>query len=158
MPFRLTPPPGVSLRPAQADDYRFAETLYLDGTRPLLQALGRWDEAAVISRFSQSFQRHPAKVICADGADIGWLQISRSAESIHLHQVHLCASYRNRGIGSHLIRGIMERARDAGLPMTLNVIRGNPAIALYLRLGFKVVSQDAELIRMRWEAAPLSEG
>lgn len=157
MLFSITPPPGVSLRPAREEDYRFAERLYLDSTRPLLQALGRWDEAAVIARFSQSFQRHPAKVICADGGDIGWLQVSRSAESVHLHQVHLRASYRNRGIGSHLIRGIMERTRDAGLPMTLNVVRGNPAIALYLRLGFQVVSQDAELIRMRWEAAPQPE-
>jgi hypothetical protein len=39
-----------------------------------------------------------------------------------------------------------------GRPVSLNVIRGNPAISLYRRLDFRIVGEDKEKIRMRWEA------
>jgi hypothetical protein len=39
-----------------------------------------------------------------------------------------------------------------GRPVALNVIRGNPALSLYRRLGFRVVGGDAEKLHMRWEA------
>ena len=33
----------------------------------------------------------------------------------------------------------------------LNVMRGNPAINLYLRLGFRVTGSDHEKTHMRWD-------
>ncbi|HLJ20254.1 MAG TPA: hypothetical protein VKU84_08655, partial [Stellaceae bacterium] len=38
----------ISLRPARADDYEFALDLYLDSTKRLLTALGRWNRARVV--------------------------------------------------------------------------------------------------------------
>lgn len=150
MTLPIETPPGVLLRPAQPGDYAFAKRLYLETTRPLLQALGTWDRAAVTERFSSAYHRHEAQVICADGRDIGWLQVSRNEAGLHLHQMHLVKRYRNRGIGTRLIRTVMARAQGLGLPLTLNVIRGNPAAALYLRLGFCIFDEDREMLRMRW--------
>lgn len=150
----LDPPPGVELRPAGPGDYGFAEKLYLDSTRPLLRALGSWDRAVVTRRFANAYSQYPSKVIRVEDRDIGWLQVSRNDEKLHLHQVHLLRRYRNRGIGTQLVRAVMRLAQAQGLPLTLNVIRGNPATRLYLRLGFRVVGEDTELVRMRWDAAP----
>jgi ribosomal protein S18 acetylase RimI-like enzyme len=150
MTLELEPPSGVLLRPAGPEDFAFARRLYVESTDPLLKALGTWDEGAVTKRFENAYLRRPSQVICADDNDIGWLQVSRNDTSLHLHQVHLVKSYRNRGIGSRLIRAVMARAKALALPLTLNVIRGNPAIALYNRLGFRVVDEDKELLKMRW--------
>lgn len=157
MMLELETPPGILLRPARPGDRAFARKLYFESTRPLLRALGTLDEAAVARRFSDAYRCHPSQVICADGGDIGWLQVSRSETGLHLHQVHLVRHYRNRGIGSRLIRAIMARAEADGVPLTLNVVRGNPAIALYLRLGFRAVAEDGELLRMRWDPTSLTE-
>lgn len=150
MSLEIEPPPGVELRPVRPSDYEFARELYFGCIAPLLKALGRWDEAVAINRFDKAFRGRPSQVICLDGWDIGWLQISWNESRVHLDQVHLVDGYRNRGIGSGLIRAAMALAERLRLPLTLDVIRGNPAISLYLRLGFQVVAEDEELFTMRW--------
>ena len=154
---KLRSPTGVKLRSAGRDDFSFAERLYVESTNPLLKAIGRWDAAAVAQRFSDGFRRGPSQIVCIDGKDIGWLQVSRRDASIHLHQVQLIKAFRNRGIGTELIRSVMAEAKRLDLPLTLNVIRGNPAIELYRRLGFRVVSEDAELLKMQWDPSACAE-
>lgn len=145
------PPEGITLRPARPSDFAFAEALYLESTRPLLTALGAWEEDAARARLRAAFDRHPPLVICADGKDVGWVQVSVRPGAIHLHQIHLSDAYRDRGIGTRLIGDIMRAAREVGLPVTLNVIRGNPAVELYKRLDFVVVNRGRELLQMRWQ-------
>lgn len=164
MAILFDPPEGISLRVGQPEDYPFAEELYLATTGPLRSALGPWDKAVARERLGAELRGYPHQIICADGQEIGLLQVSISPAAIHLHQIHLRGDYRNRGIGTRLIRNILDHSRQTGLPVTLNVIRGNPAIALYERLGFEIVGTGVELLQMRWqpvdgkaapEAAPL---
>lgn len=140
------------LRPAKADDFAFAERLYLESTGRLLRRLGTWDEVAVKERFAKAFHGTPSQIICVSGKEVGWLQLSRKDRSLHLHQVHLVKSHRNRGIGSRLIQAIMHQATALSLPLTLKVIRGNQAVELYRRLGFDVVGEDEERLSLRWDA------
>jgi ribosomal protein S18 acetylase RimI-like enzyme len=142
----------ISLRQARSDDYDFAAELYLGSTRPLLMALGLWHEGRIVARFRQAFKIEQIQVIRLDGADIGWMQVSESPERLHLHQLHIVPEFHNQGIGTRLIGTILDRARKKGRPALLNVIRGNRALSLYRRLGFRVVGGDAEKLHMRWDA------
>lgn len=157
MMLKLKLPAGLQLRPAEPNDFAFAEKLYVASTKPLLKALGTWDEGAVAKRFSDAYHRRPSQVICRNGDEIGWLQVSRNDTSVHLHQIHLVRRCRNLGIGSKLIREVMGLAETLGLPLTLKVIRCNRAVALYGRLGFRVVEEDAELFHMRWDPQEAGE-
>lgn len=156
MTVEFGPPEGITLRPARKADYAFAEALYLSSTRPLLTALGAWDEEGARTRLRAAFDRHPPLVICADGKKVGWVQVSVRPGAMHLHQIHLSEACRNRGIGTGLIGDIMRAARQADLPVTLNVIRGNPAVGLYERMNFVVVNRGRELLQMRWQADGLA--
>ncbi len=144
--------PAISSRPPRTGDFDFALNLYLDSMRRLLAALGRWDEPRVRARFRELFKPEEVEVICSDGEDIGFTQVSESNDGLCLEQLHIIARFRNRGIGTHLIRALQHRSRDLGVPLGLNVIRGNPAILLYRRLGFRIVGEDEEKFQMRWEA------
>jgi ribosomal protein S18 acetylase RimI-like enzyme len=145
------PVPETSLRAARQDDYGFALDLYLQSTRPLLLALGRWDEARILARFAEGWHLEEARMISAAGTTIGFIQVSESPDTVHIDQIHIVASFRGRGIGTGLIRAVMQRARDAGKMVGLNVIRGNlRAIALYRRLGFHIAADDEDKIQMRW--------
>jgi ribosomal protein S18 acetylase RimI-like enzyme len=143
-----------SWRPARADDYGFALALYLESTRPLLVALGRWDEETVPKRFAKGFNPEQTIILTEGGADIGWLQVSESADEVHIDQLHLVNRARNNGVGTRLVREQQERASAAGKALALNVIRGNRAQQLYERLGFRVDGGDAEKIHMIWRQAP----
>jgi len=141
---------GVSLRRARSGDYAFALGLYLASVRPLLTKLGRWDEDRVLASLQNGFKPATVRIIRQDGLDIGWMQVSDTATGFHLHQIHLMDGYRNRGLGTGLIKELQERARNKVKPITLNVIHGNPALDLYLRLGFRVVGEDEDKLHMRW--------
>lgn len=148
----------ISLRPAQPDDHDFAAALYFESTKRLLTALGRWQERRVVARFQRAFKPEQTQMICSGGTDIGWMQVSQSTAGFHLHQLHIVDRFRNRGIGTGLINALLDRARALGQPVSLNVIRGNPAISLYSRLGFRVVGKDEEKLQMRWQAARPKRG
>jgi ribosomal protein S18 acetylase RimI-like enzyme len=145
------PTPETSLRAARRDDYRFALDLYLESTEPLLAALGRWDVALIPRRFAEGWRLEEAEIICRGGSPIGFLQVSKTAQTLHIDQIHIVAPWRSRGIGSGLIRDIMDEARATGRIVGLNVIRGNTrAISLYRRLGFAISGENGEKIQMRW--------
>ena len=146
--------PSIRLRPARPEDRDFAAALYLDSMQKLLGKLGRWDEDRVRGRFRKSFRVDRSQIIRCGDADIGWLQVSETADDFHLHQIHIVERFRNCGIGGKLIAGLLRRAQAAGRPVALNVIRGNPAMSLYARLGFRPVRADAEKVLMRWEPDP----
>ena len=142
----------ITLRPSRPDDYDFALELYLQSTRRLLIELGRWDQSRVVARFQQGFKPDEVQIICADGADIGCMQISSTDGELHLDQLHIVASFRNHAIGTQLILALQDRARNEGKSVGLNVIRGNQAVVLYRRLGFRIVGEDEEKFNMRWDA------
>lgn len=51
--------------------------------------------------------------------------------------VHVVATYRGRGVGGRLLAALIDEARFQALPgISLSVEEGNPALRLYLRLGF----------------------
>jgi GNAT superfamily N-acetyltransferase len=145
--------PRVSLRPSGPSDYQFALDLYLESTKRLLLELGRWDESRVIARFKEGFKPEEVQIIASDAVDIGWIQASNSADQLHLDQLHIIKNFRNLGIGTGLIHDLQDRARRAGKTVGLNMIRGNCAVVLYRRLGFRIVGEDEEKLKMRWDGA-----
>lgn len=54
--------------------------------------------------------------------------------------ISLFAPYRGRGIGSAMMRQLLDELRGAGYPRaSLSVQKENPAVRLYERLGFRIV-------------------
>src|SRR4051812_5823897 len=91
--------PDFRLRSATSDDYRFALSLYLEGSKHLLTRIGRWNEARVVSRFRRGFKPSESQVVECDGQAVGWIQIVDGKQRLHLRQIHLIPDYRGLGIG-----------------------------------------------------------
>jgi ribosomal protein S18 acetylase RimI-like enzyme len=138
------------LRPATGQDYAFAEQLYIETMRPLLRKLKAWDEADVVGRFRAAFRVADVQIIRVEGTDVGFIQTSETDAEINLDQIHLRKDFRSRGIGSQLIRDLQRAARAKRKALALAVVRGNRALALYQRLGFIVIGEDATKLYLRW--------
>ncbi|MEM6402707.1 MAG: GNAT family N-acetyltransferase, partial [Cyanobacteria bacterium P01_D01_bin.116] len=57
--------------------------------------------------------------------------------------------YRNQGIGTRLILDLLERITDLYPAISLSVSSDNPALRLYQRLGFELVSQFDNSLTMK---------
>ncbi len=144
---------SYSLRRARAPDSAFAERLYAASMAPLLGAVDAWDEAEGLAKFRQHFHLKDTRIIMVEGASAGFFQLVAAPDGFELRQLHLLPEYRNRGIGSRIIRRLQRQARRTRRPLWLMVVEGNPAIALYARLGFVATDAADHRLRMAWRPA-----
>ena len=71
--------------------------------------------------------------------------------------IALLPDYRNRGIGSGLLRDLLEEAAVTGKRLTIHVERYNPALRLYRRMGFEPVGETGVYLLLAAESAPNRE-
>lgn len=77
-----------------------------------------------------------------DGEAIGrlYLQAKHTDNSVRIIDITLLPQWRNRGIGRQLLLDVMHFATQQDRAITIHVESFNPAMRLYQRLGFELVS------------------
>jgi ribosomal protein S18 acetylase RimI-like enzyme len=154
---------GLRLRPATDADRELLFAVY-SAARAEELALAPWDDATKLAFLNHQFQTQDSEykrtrpdaaydVILVDGAEAGRLYLHRTPEELVVVDVALLPEFRNRGIGSRLMRSVMEEAAASGTPVTLHVEHFNRARGLYDRLGFRELDRDGVYALMEWTAA-----
>jgi GNAT superfamily N-acetyltransferase len=101
--------------------------------------------------FARQWHVAEVRIITMSGADIGWLQTEASESTLFLGQLYLSVDMQRQGIGTRVLQMLIEEARRAGKPVTLGVVKINPARRLYERLGFQRTHEDRDKVYMRLE-------
>jgi ribosomal protein S18 acetylase RimI-like enzyme len=140
----------IVLRPARPDDFDFCERLYFSGVAETIRLL-KLDMAAQTANLRKRWDAAEVEIIMSDGADIGWLQKSIQDDALYLEQIFIDAASQNRGIGTGIIDRLIDKAKQDGRPVTLGVVKTNPALRLYERLGFRITHEDDRKFYMRRE-------
>jgi ribosomal protein S18 acetylase RimI-like enzyme len=130
----------VQLRPATLDDVDALYLIHRAALGPYVEETwGPWNENWQAEQFREQFDVSIRQVIEEHGRVIGFLDVVDEEERTVLASIRIAPEFQRRGIGTWLIRGVLERAALRGVPVTLRVLRVNPARRLYERLGFEVV-------------------
>jgi GNAT superfamily N-acetyltransferase len=97
-------------------------------------------------------QRNPAaehSIVSFDGIDVGRVWVAVTEDSFDVLDIALLPDYRNRGIGAHIYREIIEKAEAAGKPLHATVSTSNPgSLRFHEHLGFQRTASDAFYISM----------
>ena len=136
----------MTLRPVNPGDDEFLYRVYAS-TRTDEMALVDWSEAqkeaflhmqfaAQIAHYRLHYPTAEYQVIQWGEAPIGRLIVERSPKSLLVMDIALLPESRNIGIGTAILRDLMNEAGQAGLLVVLRVEFFNPVIRLYTRLGF----------------------
>jgi len=89
-------------------------------------------------------------MICLEGVPVGRLYLDRAAEKFHILDITVLPQQRNAGIGSWVLRQIMEEAAGLGKPVTIYVETFNPSLRLFERLGFLRAQETGVHFLMKW--------
>jgi GNAT superfamily N-acetyltransferase len=89
-------------------------------------------------------------VVERGGEPVGRLYIEEWADQIRLIDIALLPAARGGGIGSAILADLKGMAETAGKPLTIHVEKNNPAMALYLRLGFARIDEHGLYDLMEW--------
>lgn len=156
---------ALTLRPVQPTDEPLLFELYA-GTRTDELAAWGWDAAQrdlflklQFNGQQQHYRSHFAhadhSIVELDGQPIGRLLVTRDEQEIHLADIMIQPALRGSGIGTTLIRQLLAEAARSHRPLRLHVLRTNPALRLYQRLGFAIVGDTDTHLLM--EARPSFE-
>jgi ribosomal protein S18 acetylase RimI-like enzyme len=142
------------LRPACPADRDFLYALNEATMREHAEKVWGWDEAEQAVFFDNRFRPDDWQVIQADGQDIGVLIVEEDDEQIYLAEIQILPESQGRGIGSVIVRELMQTATATGKPLTLRVLHVNSrARALYERLGFRQFKEIETHAYLRWDPA-----
>ena len=150
---------ALVLRPATPDDDTFLLKLYAT-TREDELALTAWDNAAkdafvriqYAAQKSHYAQHYPGalhSVVLAGDEPIGMTWVASWPTEIRIMDMAMLPEWRNRGIGTQLVRRVLNHAAALHVPVSAHVWNGNlRASRLYARLGFASVHDDGAYTRM----------
>jgi len=88
------------------------------------------------------------QIVCWSGTPVGRVLVNAAPDGNRLVDIALLAEFRNRCIGTQIIQEAIAVCERNGCVLRLQVLRGNPALRLYLRIGFRETSSDAMYIQM----------
>ncbi len=125
------------LRPAETHDFRTLFEIHRAAMFDLVDRVWGWDEADQEERFRDYLAEADLQVIEVDGEVAGFVHIVEEPDTIRISNIELAPAYQQHGIGSDILRQTLARARERGVPVTLEVLKVNPeARRLYDQLGF----------------------
>jgi GNAT superfamily N-acetyltransferase len=138
-----------SLRSAVATDVETLAELRATVMRADLERLGRYDEHRVRQRLRDSFSpRHTSIIMIGRDGDrdlAGCVTVRPASDAddrLWLEHFYLAPPHQGQGLGSAVLRTVLERTDAQGVTVGLNVLRGSSARRLYERHGFVVEAQD----------------
>ncbi len=155
-------PPGIVLRPITDADLPLLERIY-GSTRTEELAQTDWDESqkAVFIAFQfQAQHQHYAThyrnaqffVIEVNGEAAGRLYLHWRDGELRIVDIALLPEARGQGLGDALLQSLMRAAARVGKFVSIHVEQMNPAMRLYLRLGFVRIGEHGVYHLMQWNA------
>ena len=144
-------PNQFTLRQASADDVNFLQTVYASTRADELTQLP-WNEeqrSAFIRMQFTAQRQHYLKnypnarqdLILIDDQPIGRLYVNRGNE-LHIIDIAVLPEHRGQGIGTAIIKTLIDEATEARKATTIFVESFNRSRQLFERLGFKEIEKE----------------
>jgi RimJ/RimL family protein N-acetyltransferase len=84
-------------------------------------------------------------IILLEGRPVGRLYVARRESEVRILDITVLPEYRNRGIGTRLIKALMREAGSMEKPLNIYVESFNPSRRLFERLGFVKTDEGDEV-------------
>jgi ribosomal protein S18 acetylase RimI-like enzyme len=151
---------AIRLRKLTEADGEFVFSVYAS-TREEELARVAWDagqkERFLRAQFEaqrQSYQSgYPGaefQLITVAGKSTGRFYVQRRSQEIRIMDIALLPEFRNRGIGTGLLKGVLTEGERTNRFVSIHAEVFNPALRLYERLGFTKASLNGVYYLLEW--------
>jgi ribosomal protein S18 acetylase RimI-like enzyme len=140
----------LRVRPAVSGDREFLFEVRRAALRTYVEQTSSWDDAEQRATADKEFGELPYAVVEEGRRPVGYVCVIHESECDFIEEIALLPEAQGRGIGTRLVRDILQTAQRRGVPVRLSVFANNPAQALYARLGFTVVRIEDPRTAMEW--------
>ena len=138
-------------RPAEHEDDPFLYACYKQVMHEYVRQTWGWDEEFQKASFVEHLPWQKFQIIMVDSRAVGAACVLDTPSGIDLEMIIIDPRFQRMGIGSDFVANLLRRAHHERRRIKLRVLKVNPAKALYERLGFVVVGEEAGIIEMQVE-------
>jgi ribosomal protein S18 acetylase RimI-like enzyme len=151
---------AIHLRPAGSGDAELLYAVYAS-TRTEELAQVDWDEAqkegflrmqfqAQSQHYSSQYAGAEFQIILLDEEPAGRLYVHRRPDEIRVMDIALLPAFRGRGVGTTLMKQLLEEGERTSRTVSIHVELFNPARHWYERLGFLPMASNGVYQLMEW--------
>jgi GNAT superfamily N-acetyltransferase len=138
----------TALRPAGTQDFEYCKRLYFSGMKRIIEELNL-DMAAQVASFHEQWALNQVRIITVDSSDVGWLQSTMQDDGLFVAQLFVDDPFQRHGIGTEVMNRLIGEAACFNQAVRLAVVKINPALRLYVRLGFHTTHEDDRKFYMK---------
>jgi GNAT superfamily N-acetyltransferase len=133
----------ITTRQVTKADYDFLIALRIETMGRYAEEIYGWDEDAQKEYFRKTFKPKSMTIIQCAGTDVGMYYVLEEEACYSIKRMEILGKYQNRGIGTHILRDILQCAEQENRAVRLRVFKINPARRLYERHGFQITGETA---------------
>jgi GNAT superfamily N-acetyltransferase len=141
---------AVTFSPARAEDVEDLLTLRILVQREHLERVGRFDPERARARFLKSYVPEAMQLIHVDGEFAGCISLrdhgpdsdGETGPDWEIGHFYLHPDYQSGGLGSVVLKAVLQDTNADKRPVRLNVLIGSPANRFYQRHGFVEERRD----------------
>jgi GNAT superfamily N-acetyltransferase len=138
----------ITLRPASTQDFEYCNRLYFAGMKKIIEELNL-DMAAQAVTFRENWEATQVRIIGVGRSDVGWLQSTMRDDGLFVAQLFVDGPFQCQGIGTAVMNRLIGEAARLDQAVCLAVVKINPALRLYERLGFHTTHEDDRKFYMK---------
>ncbi|MFG0805899.1 GNAT family N-acetyltransferase [Pseudomonas fluvialis] len=105
--------------------------------------------------FASEYPDACTELVLLGGRPVGILVWHEGKTIIRLLEIGLEQRYRGRGLGEQVLSELIRHADQQGKVLALAVMRHNPALRLYKRLGFSLQNDSDESVQVQMRREPM---
>ena len=141
----------IHFRSATPDDSEFLYNLKKKTLREYIKQTWGWDEEVQCIYHKKNFEPKKYQIIQEDGEDIGCISTEEQSKKFILSVIEITPDYQNKGIGSKLIRDLIDKGLQERKTIELQVLKVNQrAFNLYKSLGFTLKDENQTHYQMTY--------
>jgi GNAT superfamily N-acetyltransferase len=138
----------IRLIPADETHREFSYQVKKAAEGDYITSMFGWDEDVQRDFHVRAWQEQKPDIITYDGKLIGTIATVESQDCVEIGQFFILPEHQRKGVGTYLLKSILDKADRLGKNVTLKFLKNNPVKSLYVRHGFRVVDTDEILCHM----------
>ncbi|EIU6794195.1 GNAT family N-acetyltransferase [Vibrio parahaemolyticus] len=136
------------VREAIDEDYEFLFELKKAAEYEPVKAVFGWEENVQQEIHRNEWNEAKPTIIEIEGVPVGSYLVQAHPEHLYFGRFFLLPACQGKGIGSQVLKTVIQLANEKSLPIQLCYLQGNRVGQLYERFGFEVASQDEQFVHM----------
>jgi N-acetylglutamate synthase-like GNAT family acetyltransferase len=137
-------------QPVLPEDFDAMAAIRAEALRESLERLGRFNEQRSRERLQSQFEPEFMQHICWQSRRIGFYTLRAEQNVLRLHHLYILPANQNLGLGSEVMKRILQIAKEQKKDVTLGALKQSKANDFYLSHGFQLVQEEEFDNEYRW--------